>query len=107
MSFWFKLQLILILALGTLNGVILWQAARYPIQVETLRQTPPPEDQHYLNTCDGRPTHYTGSPDDGCLADYPGVFAINVSLSASIFFLLFINLVAFLWRHLSSRKKND
>ena len=107
MSFWFKLQLILILALGTLNGIVLWQTASYPIKVETLRQTPAPQGKTYLDTCDGRPTHYLGNPDEGCLADYPGEFALSIILGGSITLLLFVNIIAFLLRHLffKSRQK--
>ena len=91
-----------------MNGFAFWATDGYAEQVETARQTPPPDGEIYLDSCDGRPTDRVGTPDSGCLADYPGEFSQGVILGLSVTLFLVVNLTyltLLTWR--SGRRRRE
>jgi hypothetical protein len=80
-----------------LSVVALWQSGRNTADdVAEIRATPAPEGMHSMDYCDGGLSEaLVPLAEAGCLADYPGEFALEAVAAMLGLLFLFISLIAF------------
>lgn len=101
---------LLLLLLIIVNCFVILSVRRGIIDFDNRKLPPAPEGMRYMDYCDGGQSDIlVQETDDGCIADYPGDFAISTTASLSIIFFTFFSMMyisVLLFKQLLSKVKN-